>query len=268
MSSLKTLVKTSVPTKYVPALTEVYFSLRSVLYAGDQFTCPCCNEHFRKFLPYGGENPQQNSQCPRCGSAERHRLIWLYLKNKTNFFSANLKVLDIAPIYWFQKIFRSLPNLDYISADLVDPLAMVEMDITNISYEDNYFDVILCSHVLEHIMQEQKAMTELLRVLKPGGWAILQVPLDIRLAQTFEDPNIVLPEEREHFFGQYDHVRLYGRDFKDRLEKAGFTVKVDNYVKDLGIDVVNQYKLEEDENRYISKDIYLCTKDKRFCQNP
>lgn len=155
MPSLKANIKAIVPNKYHSIINEMYLSSRSLLYTGDKFFCPCCNGHFREFLP---NTAGANTQCPRCNSSHRHRLMWLYLKNKTNFFNENLKVLHIAPEYCFQKEIRNMPNLDYISADLSSPLAMVKMDITNITYEDNYFNVILCSHVLEHVMEDLKAM--------------------------------------------------------------------------------------------------------------
>ncbi|WP_293138876.1 class I SAM-dependent methyltransferase [Okeania sp. SIO3I5] len=185
---------------------------------------------------------------------KRHRLLWLYLKNKTNFFDEDLKVLHFAPEYSFYRRFANQKNLDYISADLYSPRAMVKMDITNILYEDNLFDVIICSHVLEHIPDDRKAMSELWRVLKHGGWAILQVPIDINSQETLEDPNIQSPEDRLRFYGLEDHVRMYGLDYKDRLEEVGFTVKVDEYVKELGSDIIEKYGLMETEN------IYLCIK--------
>ncbi len=130
---------------------------------------------------------------------------------------------------------------------------MVKMDITDIQYSDNSFDVILCSHVLEHIMDDHKALSELFRVLKPGGrWTIIQVP--IFREKTFEDPLGKSPEERQRFFGQYDHVRSYGRDFKDQLEAAGFSVKVNNYTKKLSDRKVEFFGLRK------NKDIYFCRK--------
>lgn len=248
---LKKSVKALIPKKYKPGASQIYFNL---LYMGNRFICPCCNGHFRKFLP-AGVKPRPNALCPRCGSLERHRLLWLYLRDRTNLFSNNIiKVLHFAPEHILQDLLSSLPNLDYISADLDSHLAMVKMDITNILYEDNSFDVILCSHVLEHVIDDQKAMKELFRVLKHGGWAILQSPIDIKRNKTFEDPGIVLPEDRERVFGQCDHVRIYGLDYKDRLEKAGFTVKVDGYVRELGVNIIQKYGLMKDE------DIYFCTK--------
>lgn len=131
---------------------------------------------------------------------------------------------------------------------------MVKMDVTNIAMPDNQFDCIICYHVLEHIPDDEKAMTELFRVLKPGGWAILQSPVDHNRDKTYEDPSIVSPDERERAFGIKDHVRLYGRDYKDRLERAGFTVKLDCYVTELRDDKIKRYGLMKDEI------IYLCTK--------
>jgi SAM-dependent methyltransferase len=178
------------------------------------------------------------------------------LRGKTNFFKDNLKVLDIAPTQFFQEICKSLSNIDYLSADIFSPLAMIKMDITTIPLPDNHFNCIICYHVLEHVLDDQKAMRELCRVLKPGGWAILQSPVDHNRDKTFEDPTIVSPDERERVFGQNDHVRIYGRDYNDRLEKAGFLVKVDNYVEELGEAAIKKFALLRDEK------IYFCTKPK------
>jgi len=256
LTKFRATLKASLPEQYIPTIIQTYYNLRSLAYTGNKVICPCCEGHFRTFISYityGGEL-QENVICPKCSSHERHRLLWLYLKNKTNLFNERLKLLHFAPEYYFEKTFLSLEKLDYYSADLASPLARIKMDITNILYEDNYFDVILCNHVLEHIQDDQKAMKELLRVLKPGGWAILQVPIDRNREQTFEDPSIVAPEDRERLYGQYDHVRLYGRDYKDKLARAGFQVKVDGYVRSLGADIIQKYGLDENE------DIYLCTK--------
>jgi predicted SAM-dependent methyltransferase len=231
--------------------------VQSIAYAGNQVSCPCCNSSFRKFLPAGISN-RPNAQCPKCFSLERHRLIWLYLKNKTNLLSEKLKVLHIAPEFQLYKLLRSLSNLDYLSADLSAPRAMVNVDITNMHFADNSFDVILCNHVLEHVSNDTQAMKEIYRVLKPGGWALLQVPLDGNLEETLEDPTIVSPEDRLKFYGQKDHLRLYGRDYKNRLEAAGFQVTVCDYLQELGHNASEKYRLESDDNN--CEDIYLCRK--------
>lgn len=230
-----------------------YSNLRGLWYFGLNFVCPCCNGRFRKLLP-AGVKPGRAARCPRCDSLERHRLLWIYLRDKTTFFEEHLKVLDIAPMRFFQNKCKSLKNIDYISADISSPLAMLKIDITNIPLPDNHFDCVLCSHVLEHVLDDQKAMCELFRILKPGGWAILNSPVDLNRDKTFENPNVVLPEERESVFGQMDHVRIYGKDYKNRLEHVGFVVKVDDYAGLLADDVANKYGLMKNES------IYLCTK--------
>jgi SAM-dependent methyltransferase len=220
---------------------------------GDAVHCPCCGGHFAGFIS-GGPCLRPNACCPRCGSLERHRLLWLYLQEKTGFFTQQLRVLHVAPESIFQETFKRLPNLDYISADIASPLAMVKMDITDIHFPDNTFDVILCSHVLEHIPDDRLAMRELFRVLKPGGWAILQVPIDMARETTYEDPAITGPEERRIHFGQDDHVRWYGRDYEARLTAAGFAVSVRSFASEIPADSVASCGILTNE------DIFHCAK--------
>ncbi|MGL5080475.1 MAG: class I SAM-dependent methyltransferase [Microcoleaceae cyanobacterium] len=261
---MKSIVKAVVPQPLRSSLWELrnqsiaYYKdlkyvIRGLQHTGNSVICPCCEGQFNQFLPAGVDG-RINSECPRCVSRERHRLIWLYLQNRTNFFRDRLKVLHIAPELLFQKKFSQMSNLDYVSADLESPLAMVKMDITQIPDGDNTFDVILCNHVLEHIPDDHKAMQELHRVLKPRGWAILQVPIDLNRTTTFEDPTVTSPEERERLFGQKDHLRWYGQDYQDKLTAAGFIVKVDDYVKTLDAETIQKYGLRTDH------DIYFCTK--------
>ncbi len=240
-------------SKSVKELTATVKSFRSIFYVGNNFECPCCNGHFKIFLTFG-VNPRPNAQCPKCGSLERHRYFWLYYQNQTTLFSANLKVLHFAPEYVFQRNFKLYTNLDYISADLSSPLADFQMDITDIKFKDNSFDVILCNDVLEHVADDYKAMSELYRVLKPTGWAIIQAPVDKTRKTTYEDTGIISPKEREKHFGRHDHVRLYGLDYKERLCAAGFQVKVDSYINKLNADTIKRYNLTTD------RDIYYCVK--------
>jgi SAM-dependent methyltransferase len=219
----------------------------------EQVTCPCCGSQFPHFLPYGLA-ARPNAKCPRCGSKKRHRLLWLFLANQTNLFTDRLRVLHFAPERCFRQAFAALPNLEYVTADLEPGKAMLAIDMTAIPPTVGMFDAILCSHVLEHVPADRQAMRELFRILNPEGWAVLMVPMDPGRAETFEDARIVSPEERERAFGQYDHVRRYGDDFKDRLESAGFAVQVHQYAKELGPEAVKQYALKRKDK------IYFCRK--------
>ncbi|OKH40204.1 SAM-dependent methyltransferase [[Phormidium ambiguum] IAM M-71] len=238
---------------FVFKIAAPFLSISSEFYRGNKVFCPCCEGNFRSFLPFGA-NHRPNALCPGCLSLERHRLLWLYLKNKTNLFKENLVVLHVAPEYILQRKLISLPNLNYLTADIVPGEAMLQMDITNIQYHDNYFDVILCNHVLEHIPNDDRAMKELYRVLKPGGWAILQVPVDPKLAKTIEGSPTLTLKEREKLFGHHDHVRQYGLDYQLKLAQAGFIVKVDNYSQELGAEAIKNFGLTPDES------IFLCLK--------
>src|SRR5690606_8047019 len=168
---------------------------------GNRHTDPIDGRSFRKFLPYGYENPRENVLSPSTLSLERHRLLWLYLKNKTNFFTSPHKVLHFAPEQAFYNRFKALANLEYVTTDLNSPLADVKADICDLPFPDNSFDVILCNHVLEHIPDDFGAMKELYRILKPGGWGIFQIPQDLKRTVTFEDDTITDRKERAKIFG-------------------------------------------------------------------
>ena len=179
--------------------------------------------------------------------------MWLYMTEKTNLFDGNQKkMLHVAPEPELSSLIQKADYINYLSADLFAPNAMVKMDITDIQYPDNTFDVIYCSHVLEHVQDDRKAMGEFCRVLKPGCWAILQVP--ITADTTFEDPTVISPKERERLFGQHDHVRRYGPDYKDRLVEAGFSVTVDGFARELDNRTVRRFGLMRDEV------VYFCRK--------
>ena len=179
--------------------------IKNLFYMGNALACPICTKQFRKFLPFG-VIPRKDAQCPHCGSLERHRLLWLYLQSRTDLFSKSVRLLHFAPEECFQNVFKKSKTMEYISADLYAHNAMIKMDITDIKFQDNIFDVVLCNHVLEHIVDDEKAMKELYRVLKPDGFAILQVPIDTTTEITLEDFSITSPEERLHHYGQEDHV--------------------------------------------------------------
>ncbi|WP_223277555.1 class I SAM-dependent methyltransferase [Phaeocystidibacter luteus] len=226
-----------------------------VIYGGSKFTDPIDGKSYRKFLPYGyGGNIRENALSPGTNSLERHRLMWLYLKRDSDFFTKNHKVLHIAPEQCFYGRFRKMDNLDYSTADLNSPIADYSFDIHEIPFEDNSYDVVFCNHVLEHVTDDQQCMRELCRVLKPGGLAIAQVPWIPEQEVTVEDPTITDPKERERLFGQYDHVRKYGKDYQDRLEKAGFKVTRVDYSEELSEEEFERYRLPKGEP------LFVCTK--------
>lgn len=174
--------------------------------------------------------------------------MWLFLKRETNFFTKQQKVLHIAPEICFIDTFEAIHKEEYITADIESPLAKVKLDVHEIPFEENNFDVVFCNHVMEHVQDDRKAMSEIYRVLKPGGFAILQIPLFHPLKdKTFEDPTITSPKAREKAFGQSDHVRLYGRDYADRLRSVGFTVDENRYIESMPVEEVNKYALPFDE---------------------
>lgn len=233
-----------------PILIRMSYLIRPVLVLwlkGNRYTDPIDGKSFRKFLPYGYENQRDNVLSPSTLSLERHRLLWLYLQNETDFFTAPKKVLHFAPEQAFYKLFRKQKNIDYTTTDLNSPLADVKADICNLPFKDNEFDVILCNHVLEHIPDDTKAMQELYRVLKKGGMAILQIPQDLSREKIFEDNSITDPKERAKIFGQYDHVRIYGRDYFDKLRSIGFRVIEEDYTQKISPELVDKYRLVKGE---------------------
>ncbi len=240
-----------------PLLIRLSYIIRPILaffLRGNKFTDPIDGKSFKTFLPYGYGNQRNNVLSPSTLSLERHRLLWLYLKNKTDFFqselvsgSVKLKVLHFAPEQAFYKRFRNMKNLEYITTDLNSPLADVKADICNLPFNDNQFDVILCNHVLEHIPDDTKAMKELYRVLKPSGMAILQIPQDLTREITFEDDTITDKKERAKIFGQYDHVRVYGRDYFDKLRSIGFKVDEVDYTAEFSEEKITKYCLAKGE---------------------
>lgn len=209
----------------------------------NEIICPFCNSHFRRFIPAGINNPvlrnvigagrRKNVICPKCNSKDRERHIFLYLKRKKLFdIPLGSKILHVAPEDNLCKILASRISSNYISCDLSVKYinSITNTDITHINFLDNCFDIIICNHVLEHIIDDIKAMKELFRVLKPNGHAILQVPYDPTLSRTYEDSSIISPSHRLKIFGQKDHVRIYGNDYIERLSKAGFKVNLDRTI--------------------------------------
>lgn len=233
-----------------PFLIRLSYTARPFLaffLKGDTYTDPIDGKSFKSFLPYGYGKQRENVLSPSTLSLERHRLFWLYLKNETEFFNAQKKVLHFAPEQAFYKRFKKMPNLNYVTTDLNSPLADVKADICNLPFEDHTFDVIFCNHVLEHIPDDIKAMQELYRVLKVGGMGIIQIPQDLSREKTFEDNSITDKKERAKIFGQYDHVRIYGRDYFEKLRKIGFKVDEVDYTKNLTEAEIDKYRLAKGE---------------------
>lgn len=216
-------------------------------YKGNHFVDPIDGKSYRKFLPYGYGKQRENALSPGTLSLERHRQMWLYLQNETDFFSNNYKVLHIAPEQEFLRKFKKMSNLDYTSADLFSPIVDVKADILDLPFENETFDIVICNHVLEHIEDDAKAMHELYRVMKRGGWGIFQVPMKTSLAKTYEDFSITDPKERQKHFGQYDHVRWYGMDYFDRLRNAGFSTEPNFYSQKYSKEDIKKYGLMENE---------------------
>ncbi len=220
--------------KLIPGSIKI--KIRNLALQGNNVECPICEQTFITFLPFGVPPAplRANAHCPNCNSLERTRMYWKYITEKTDILTRKSTILHVAPEKSLFNRFVSLPNIKYVPVDKFTkgysyPKETINMDITNMSFSDNTFDFILCSHVLEHIPDDRKAMQELYRVMKPGGMGILQVPIKLNMEKTYEDDSITTPEERQKAFGQHDHVRWYGKDYITRLENAGFKVELDDF---------------------------------------
>lgn len=198
---------------------------------GDAVECPCCERSWGSFVPAWN---RPDAICPGCGSHERHRALWLYLAAHTPLGDEPMSLLHFAPEYALRGRMEAVPGLHYVTADLDPEGVDVQLDITAMPFDDGAFDSILCSHVLEHVPDDRAAMSELRRVLRPGGWALVLVPLDLARESTYEDFSVTAPEDRVREFGQDDHVRMYAPDIVQRLEGAGFDVHTDRFVEKLG----------------------------------
>jgi SAM-dependent methyltransferase len=263
-NTVKKLAKSLIPAKARPRLKTIYKKAR---HFGFGHQCVFCRARLQTFLPYALDFPvlkekkvvgggwRMNCLCPVCDSFDRERLLYLYLLHKTDVFSKPQKLLHVAPEVRVRKILAAQPGLDYVTADLLAPDVDMKMDLTDIRIPDHSFDAVICNHVLEHIIDDRKAMAELYRVLKPGGWAILQVPISLTLEETYEDFSITAPRDREQAFGQDDHVRIYAEDYSDRLVEAGFTIDIFDWRTEAANfgGRKNIFSLNEDECVYLAK---------------
>lgn len=199
-------------------------------YIGKGKECPLCGCRRRKFLPYGYVTQRENALCPNCLALERHRTLWLWLLRESDIGRGAValpRLLHVAPevalMRKFSRIYAKQPA-DYVTADLESPLADLHFDIQHIPLEDESFDVVICNHIMEHVEDDRLAMREILRIMRKGGWGVILSPVDLQREKTFEDDTITDEAERTRIFGQYDHRRIYGRDYAERLREAGFEV--------------------------------------------
>ncbi|MEO5943108.1 MAG: methyltransferase domain-containing protein [Ferruginibacter sp.] len=225
-------------------------------YRGNNVFCPCCKSTFSEFAPFG-DNKRKNARCPKCESLERHRLLWMYFENKTNLYKEPVKLLHVAPENVFFNHFKNQKNIDYLPGDIYPHLYPADtkyFDILNPTTADNSFDVIICNHVFQYIEEDKKAMQNVYHLMKPGGWGIMQVPINTARTETYEDANITDPLEREKAFGLKEHVRYYSYDYADKLRAAGFTVLVDDYTAAFTEEEIFKYGFWKGDA------IYFCTK--------
>ncbi|UBM63571.1 methyltransferase domain-containing protein [Candidatus Sulfidibacterium hydrothermale] len=270
-----TSVKQHIPPAAGHFAKEIYLWLRGLYYRGNRYTCPICGHHFRRMLPGGFDLPvikekqiigagrRENDICPRCQSTDRDRLIYSYLKYESDFFHRPNTVLHIAPEPALYKIFSKTKKLNYhpvtkYAEGFYYDTKVGTADLLDLYFESDLFDWVICNHVLEHIPDDRRAMQEIFRVLKPGGKAILQVPISPVLEKTFEDPDITSKADREKYYGQFDHVRLYGKDYPERLKETGFYVRQIHWTKDFrAADKLKKFALNPEEI------LYLCEKPDR-----
>ncbi len=241
------------PRPWLISLSIWFRTLIKLYFRGNRFEDPIDGSKYRKFLPYGYDKLRKNALCPGTLSLERHRLLWLYLKRETTFLKDNINVLHIAPEQVFFSKFKRFKHWNYTTTDLDSPLADVKADICALPFDDESYDLIICNHVLEHIPDDHTAMQELYRVLKTGGTLIAQVPLDENRTMTFEDDSIKDPKERSRIFGQYDHVRVYGQDYYNRLEKVGFTTQIIDFLSRLSNEERIRFALPKEEKIPVAK---------------
>ncbi len=255
---MKKFVKTilnNVPRPIMQRLASVAVPALGLIYLGKGKECPVCGCKRTKFLPYGYVVQRDNALCPNCLSLERHRLMWLYLSIETNLLVDRPKLLHIAPeVSIMRPLKRRYTRVaqNYITADLESPLADLHFDVQDIPLKDEYAEVIICNHIMEHVEDDIKAMRELHRVMKRGGWGIILSPVEYDRPTTYEDDSITDPEERTRIFGQYDHRRIYGRDYAKRLRTAGFEVEEIRYI--------NEFTPEEQERFSLTDEIIYVVK--------
>lgn len=248
---LKGEVRAWLASRRLSWLREPAFFLRGLLFLGSRHQCPVCGWRLRAFTTRGGLLARSESgYCPRCNAKARHRRLWLYLAGRTALFRTAGVVLEVAPWWSLSRRLARMPGLRYVGVDLAAGHAGVTVvgDAAALPFAAGSFDALLCIHVLEHVAQDRAAIAELRRVLKPGGWAVVSVPLRLD-RPTHEDPAVTDPAERARLFGERGHVRYYGADFRERLQAAGFAVEMDP-AAGLAADLRRRFGLRDDENLF------------------
>ncbi len=249
---MKRLVRWSlnhIPRAWLQRLAGWAVPVMGVAYMGRGRECPICGSRRRRFLPYGYVRSREDALCPRCLSLERHRMLWLWIERESDLMQRLPRLLHIAPEVSLMKHFRRLyrGTEGYITADLESPLADMHFDVQDIPLADRSVDVVICNHLFEHVADDRLAMRELYRIMRHGGWGIMVVPEDRTREHTFEDDSITDAAERTRLFGQYDHRRIYGRDYDERLREAGFVVERVDYAAKLTADERSRYAVAGDD---------------------
>ena len=259
MKHLIKLILNLIPRPVLQRVAGWIVPVVGLLYLGKGKQCPLCGCQRRKFLPYGYVTSRENALCPNCLSLERHRLLWLWLVRESDIGRGAMalpKMLHIAPevalMRKFKKMYASTPDR-YVTADLESPLADMHFDVQQIPLEAESFDAIICNHIMEHVEDDHKALSELYRIMRRGGWGVILSPVDLEREKTFEDDTITDPAERTRIFGQYDHRRIYGRDYAARLREAGFEVYDIDYKNELSKAEQELYALPADHLYIVCK---------------
>ena len=259
MKHLIKLILNLIPRPVLQRVAEWIVPVVGLLYLGKGKQCPLCGCQRRKFMPYGYVTSRENALCPNCLSLERHRLLWLWLVRESDIGRGAMalpKMLHIAPevalMRKFKKMYASTPDR-YVTADLESPLADMHFDVQQIPLEAESFDAVICNHIMEHVEDDGKALSELHRIMRRGGWGVILSPVELEREKTFEDDTITDPAERTRIFGQYDHRRIYGRDYAARLREAGFEVYDIDYKNELSKAEQELYALPADHLYIVCK---------------
>ena len=259
MKHLIKLILNLIPRPLLQRVAEWIVPVVGLLYLGKGKQCPLCGCQRRKFLPYGYVTSRENALCPNCLSLERHRLLWLWLLRESDIGRGAMalpKMLHIAPEVALMRKFKKMYAREaerYVTADLESPLADMHFDVQQIPLEDESFDAIICNHIMEHVEDDRKALKELYRIMRRGGWGVILSPVELEREKTFEDDTITDRAERTRIFGQYDHRRIYGRDYAERLREAGFEVYDIDYKNELSKAEQELYALPADHLYIVCK---------------